>query len=174
MMIEILFDRFAACSLGERVAKLAALIASTHYPTGDRAALRRWAPGQPVPMAFYRLWLHHLDSELPPESQTMAWMALVWGLAAMGQKAYDAGRPFGQALAKSKFSEGRLDQLLSAPEDARIDLFMSAVRFLASKGEGFDWTEGARFLLTEDAEKRETLHRRLAADFYKALPKGKE
>ena len=160
----------AELSLGTMIAKLADMIGASHYPKGDHAALRRWAPGQPVPLAFYRLWLRHIDAELPPESQTPAWMTLAWGLATMGEGAHDPRRPLGQALAESQFAEGRLERLLSAPEEVRLELFMDAVRFLAAKGESFDWREAASVLLTTDPAKRETLHRRIAAAFYRHQP----
>lgn len=159
-------------TLGSDVARLAGVIGSPHFPGGDRAALRRWAPGQPVPLAFYRLWLRHLGSDSPPENRTEAWMAIVWAIATLGEGCHDPKRPFGQSLAESGFSEGRLERLLSAPDDVRIDLFMSAVRFLAAKGERFDLAEAARFLLTTDEGKREQVHRRIAQAFYRHLPKN--
>lgn len=149
--------------------KLAGILGATHYPNADRAALKRWAPGQPIPLAFYRLWLRHAGDDLPPESQTQEWMTLVWGLAASGDGYHDRKRPLGQALAESKFSEGRLERLLSAPDEIRGELFMSVVRFLAAKGERFDWAEAARFMLTRDANKREAVHRRIAQAFYRHL-----
>lgn len=156
-----------APTLAADIARLANVLGATHYPNGDHAALRRWAPGQPVPVAFYRLWLRHLGRDLPHEPQTEAWAALAWGLATVGPGGHAPQRPFGQALAESGFSEGRLERLLSAPEDARLDLFMSAIRFLAAKGECFDWLEAAQFLLTHDADKREGIHRRIASAYYR-------
>lgn len=161
-----------ASSLAVTVGRLAHAIGAAHYPTGDRAALRRWASGQPLPLAFYRLWLGHVDEELPPQANTAAWMLLAWCLATLGADAHAPERPWGQSLAESGFSEGRLERLLSAPDDVRADLFMGAVRFLASKGERFDLTEAARFLLTADTDKREAVHRRIAQAFYRHLPKN--
>ncbi|MEW6695412.1 MAG: type I-E CRISPR-associated protein Cse2/CasB [Pseudomonadota bacterium] len=159
-----------APDLASRIARLVSVIGHEHFPSGDRAALRRWAPGQSIPLAFYRLWLRHQGDDLPGESQTEAWMALAWGVATSGQDCHDPRRPWGQALAESRFAEGRLEQLLSAPDDVRIDLFMSAVRFLAAKGESFDWRDAAQFLLTQDAAKRDSLNRRIAASYYRHLP----
>ena len=62
-----------------------------------------------------------------------------------------------------------IERLLSAPDDVRIDLFMSAVRFLAAKGERFDARDAAQLLLTLDADKREGLHRRIAAAYFRHL-----
>jgi CRISPR system Cascade subunit CasB len=161
-----------ASSLAATVGRLAHAIGAAHYPNGDRAALRRWAPGQPLPLAFYRLWLRHVDEELPAEASTEAWMLLAWSLATLGAGSHAPERPWGQALAESSFAEGRLERLLSAPDDVRADLFMSAVRFLAAKGERFDLAEAARFLLTTDESKREHVRRRLAQSFYRHLPKN--
>jgi len=160
-------DTATGSSLGARVAQMAAIIGAEHYPNGERAALRRWSPGQSIPLAFYRLWLRHLGDDLPPEFQTLVWMTIAWGLATLGKEGHDPRRPLGQALAESQFSERRLEQLLSAPEDVRPDLFMSAVRFLAAKGERFDWRDGAAFLLTQDNEQRQRLNHRIAAAFYR-------
>jgi CRISPR system Cascade subunit CasB len=158
--------------LATEVRRLAATVTASHYPTGDRAALRRWAPGQPVPLAFYRLWLRHMRSDLPPESQTNAWIALAWSIATLGAGGHVPQRSLGQALAESGFSEGRLERLLSAPEEVHLELFMSAVRLLAAKGKGFDLLDAARFLLTTDAAKREGIYRRIAEGFYRYLPKN--
>lgn len=153
-------------SLASDIAHVARVLSAEHYPNGERAALRRWAPGQPVPLAFYRLWLRHLGRELPPEPQTEAWMALTWGLATAGPDSHDPKRPWGQSLAESGYSEGRLERLLSAPEGVRLDLYMNAVRFLTAKGEHFDWSEAAQFLLTQDPSKRDGLNRRIAAAYF--------
>lgn len=157
--------------LASTVGRLAHVIGDKHFPTGDRAALRRWAPGQPLPLAFYRLWLRQMDGDLPGEAAIQAWMLLAWSLATLGAEAHAPQRPWGQALAESGFAEGRLERLLSAPADVRPDLFMAAVRFLAAKGERFDLAEAARFLLTTDEDKREHVHRRIAQAFYRHLPK---
>jgi CRISPR system Cascade subunit CasB len=160
-----------ATSLVSAIARLAGLIGASHYPNGDRAALRRWTPGQPVPLAFYRLWLRHLGQEIPSERQIEAWATLAWGIATCGTVCHDPHRPLGRALTECRFAEGRLERLLSAPDDVRLDLFMSAVRFLAAQGERFDWHDAALFLLTTDADKRESLHRRIASDYYRHQPK---
>jgi len=162
----------AAAPLTTPVARLAGVIGAPHYPAGDRAALRRWAPGQPLPLAFYRLWLRHAGSDLPAEAHTESWMTLAWGLATMGAHAHQPGRALGQALAESRYSEGRLERLLAAPDALRVDLFMSAVRFLAAKNERFDWGEAATFLLATDADKREGIRRRIASTYFRNLPKN--
>lgn len=159
-------------SLASAVARLAAVIAKPHYPAGDRAALRRWTPGQATPLAFYRLWLRHADGDLPSEDQTQAWLTLAWCVATLGENAHIPTRRLGQSLAESGFSEGRLERLLSAPDSVRSELLMSAVRFLAAKGECFDLVEAACFLLTTDEARREGINRSIAEAFYRHLPKN--
>lgn len=170
-MTEIAQAPVAGASLAAIVARLAGVIGAPHYPAGDRAVLRRWAPGKPVPLAFYRLWLCHAGGELPTEAHTEAWMTLAWGIATMGAQAHQPGRPLGQTLAESRYSEGRLERLLAAPDALRTDLFMSTVRFLAAKNERFDWRDAATFLLVTDADKREGIHRRIANAYFRHLPK---
>lgn len=154
-------------NLGSLIARLAHIVHAAHYPAGDRAALRRWAPAQPLPLAFYRLWLRQAASDLPSEEQTQAWMTILWSIATLGAGGHVPKRSLGQALAESDYSEGRLEQLLGAPEDKRVELLMSAVRFVAAKGNGFDLADAASFLLTTDPDKRERLHRRLAIHYYR-------
>lgn len=158
-------------SLAATVGRLAGVIGHPHYPTGDRAALKRWAPGQPLPLAFYRLWLRHIEDDLPTETQAPAWMALAWGMATLGAASLRMERPLGRALAESGFAEARLERLLGAPDDLRVELFMSAVRFLAAKNESFNWLDAATFLLTTDAQARERVCRRIALAFYRHQPR---
>ena len=148
------------------ISRLATAIA--HAGNADRAAIKRWSIGRPLPMAFYRLWLLKIGEEFPPESQITSWALLAWGLALMGGRR-DPKRSLGTALAKSGLHEMRLERLLQADKDLRPFLFASIVRFLAVKDESFDWTQAAAFLLTHDSEKREALHRRIAADYYRHL-----
>ncbi|WP_018234385.1 type I-E CRISPR-associated protein Cse2/CasB [Thioalkalivibrio thiocyanodenitrificans] len=149
------------------VGRIAALFSSAHYPSSDRAALKRWAPGQPTPLAYYRLWMCHLRQDPPSDSQTMAWSCVAWALASAGGASHQPSRPLGQALAEARFSEARLEQMLSAPEEVRARLCQAAVRFLAAKGERWNFSELAHYLLTRDAEKREAVNRRIASSYYR-------
>jgi len=164
----------AGQTLAQTVAHLARVLALGHYPNGDRAALKRWAPGISLPLAYYRLWLLHLRTDPPSEHDTPAWMAIVWGLALAGTEAHQPKRALGQALAQSGFAQARLERLLSAPEALRFEFYQSAVRFLAAKGEGCNWTDWASYLLTHDPDKREGLHRRIAQSYYRHLPRTED
>jgi CRISPR system Cascade subunit CasB len=158
----------AAENLRSRAGRLAAVLASRGFPAADRAALKRALPGRSPPLAFYRLWLRHIDEDLPAESQTSDWATLAWGMAASGTSPHRPDRSLGSALAEAKYSEARLERLLDAPDDlTRRRLFASLVRFMAAKGECFDWTQAAQLLLTRDAGARDGVHRRVATDYYR-------
>ena len=158
-------------SLSGQIGRLASLLASGHFNNADRAALKRYAAGQPPPLAFYRLWLRHLRAELPEAGWTRTWALLVWGLAFMGVRAHRRDRSLGRALAEAAYAEARLERLLAADEGIREDLFASLVRFMAAKGESFDWCDAALLLLTKDSDMRERCHRRIASDYYRYLPR---
>lgn len=155
--------------LAHRVGRLASYVGGSRLAPGERAALKRWAPGQAPPLTFYRLWLQGLGEELPAPEQGQAWMQIAWGLA-MGV-AHRRERPLGRALAESHFAEARLERLLAAPPALLPGLFSALVRFLGAKGETFDWLDGARLLLSHDGERREAVHRRIASHYYSHLPR---
>lgn len=157
-------------SMTARIAKLSRMISTEHYPTEDRAALKRYSPGCVIPLAFYRLWLKHMEEKLP--DNITAWAAIAFGLATMGKEAHQPGRPLGRVLAEAGYSEARIEQILASDDDVRIKLFTNMVHFLSARGKGFNWTEAARFLLTTDESKREAIHLRIASDFYRTLFKS--
>ena len=161
----------SAESLSARVDRLASILANPHFPVSDFASLRRHAPGRPPPLAFYRLWLRQLGDDLPPESQSAAWMLLTWGLAFIGAGGHRRDRPLGRALAECGYSESRLERLLAADSDSLEPLFASVVRFLTAKRESFDWRDAAHLLLITDAQKREAIHRRIASTYYRHQPR---
>lgn len=153
--------------LPQRIARIARIIGSSDFPTGDRAALRRMVPGQPVPMAFYRFALRHLPESW--ESRLTDWMTVVAGMAIMHPSIHRPDVGLGAALAEAGYSEARLERLLASEGDTRRSLLLRAARFAGAKGFAFNWTDGAQLLLTTDGEKRERLHRRIARDFYSNL-----
>lgn len=157
--------------LASRIGRLAAVLSADSYPGSDRAALKRHAPGQPPPLAFYRLWLRHMQSDPPNEDAAGAWALLSWGLASCGPEAHRPDKSLGQALAECGYSEARVERLLAASDDdMRLALVAGLVRFVAAKGAAFDWTHLAQLLLTRDASLRERIHVRIASDYYRHLP----
>jgi CRISPR system Cascade subunit CasB len=153
-------------SLNSTMARIAAMIGADHFPTGERAALKRMARDEPPGLAFYRFWPRYLGAEAPPDGRVREWAALLAGIALMGRNAHQPGRRFGTVLAETRYSEDRLERLLGTDDpEVRRTLFLRAVRFLAAKGEAFDWIGAASWLLASD-DKREDSARRIARDFY--------
>lgn len=153
--------------LGGVVARIAGTISDDRFPTGDRASLRRMHPDQPPPMKFCGFAVRHLPEGW--EGRLKDWMTLVAGIALMAPNAHRSKTGLGKALANAKFSELRLERLLAARGDLKRILLLGTSRFLAAKGEPFNWKEGAQLLMTEDPQKREWINFRIARDFYSAI-----
>lgn len=159
-------------SLDQRVGRLVAAMGNAGFSAADRAALKRMTVGVAPPLAFYRLWLRTLDDDIPHAALTPAWMVIVSGLAIASSVAHRPDRGFGQALAESGWNEARLERLLSAgDESSTLKLASDALRYLAAKGEGFDWGQVARLLLARTDASQDAIHRRIATDYYRYQPR---
>lgn len=156
-------------SLWASIARLAGILSSEHFPSGDRAALKRMAPDQRPPLAFYRLAFRELPEGW--ESRRFAWQTLTAGLALASNQGnpHNRNQPLGRALAEQGYSEARLERLLAAEGDTLHILLLRAARFLAAKGETVDWTDAARLLLTSSDGGKEQIRREIARDFYRNL-----
>lgn len=133
--------------------------------------LKRWAPGQPIPLAFYRLWLRFVSDGLPDPETTPAWMLVAWGVSLMGSRSNQPERAFGRALAEAGVTYSRVERLLDAPHDVLPDLLTSVVRQMSAAKEGFDWSEAAELLLARKTAARESIRRRIAVAYYRYQPK---
>jgi len=129
-------------------------------------------PGQNPPLAYFRFALRYLPSSW--EQQLDDWIAITAGIALMSPQAHDPERKMGRALAEVGFSEERLERLLSSDGEVRRLLLLRAARFLAAKSKAMNWVEGAQLLLTPKGERRESLHRRIAKDFYDVLVQAEQ
>lgn len=156
-------------TLEQQMGRIAGIIGSERFPTGERAVLRRMSPGRPLPLPFYRFAFGHLPTGW--EYAIEDWTTLVAGIALMSPNAHRAQVGLGGALGETGYSEFRLERLLAAEHDVRRALFLRAVRFLAAKSKAFNWAEGARFLLTKNESKRDTLNLAIARDFYSRVDK---
>ncbi|QXP88315.1 type I-E CRISPR-associated protein Cse2/CasB [Methylococcus capsulatus] len=151
-------------SLASLIGHLAATIAAEHFPTGDRAALRRLNPDTPPNLAFYRFAFRHLPQNW--ENRRTAWTALVAGIALMCPKPHRPDRSVGLTLAETGYSEKRLERLLAAEGDTLHTLLLRAARFLAAKNESCNWTDFAHLLLDRNPEKARL---KIARDYYRNL-----
>lgn len=152
-------------SLKSLIGRIAGIIGSEDFPTGERAALKRLAPDRPPSLAFYRFCFRYL-----PESwqrQVGAWQVILAGLALMGTQPHRPDRPLGQALAEQRYSEARLERLLAAQDEVLHTLTLRVARFLAAKGESVNWLDLANLLLAQDRDKHEAVRLKIAGDYYR-------
>ncbi len=149
------------------IARLASVIESDSFSTGDRAALRRMPLNKAPPLAFHRLALRNLPENW--ERNQSDWMTLVAGIAIMTPNAFRPGQGLGEALGNAGYSEARLERLLAADGETRRTLLLRAARFLASKGIAFNWADAAYLLLTQDQQKQEQTNLRIARGFFFSL-----
>lgn len=161
-------------SLQAIIARLAGTLGSEHFPTGDRAALKRMDPDQPPPLAFYRFAFRELPEGW--EHRRSAWQTLTAGMALAGNQGnpHNRDRRLGRVLAEQGYSEARLERLLAASGETLETLLLRAIRYLVAKGETLDWTDCARLLLVGDDDKRERTRREIAGDYYRNLKENKE
>lgn len=151
------------------IGHIAGVLASPGFPTGDRAALRRMSPEQPLPLTFYRFAIRHIPKEWDrgPKNER-DWATVIAGMAIMSPNAHRPDVGFGRALGETGFSEARLERLLQSTGNTRRTLLLRAARFLAAKGKAGNWVDGAWFLLIpdHDLKRREEINRKIARDFY--------
>lgn len=155
--------------LADTIGHIVKVISSDRFPTGDRAALRRMTPGQPLPLVFYRFALQHLPEGWDrDQDRLLDWVTIVAGIALMSPNAHRIDLPLGKALAEARYSEVRLERLLASEGSIRRILLLRAARFLAAKGSPCNWVDTAQLLLTRDPQKREQVHKRIAKEFYQS------
>lgn len=157
----------SATSWEGRVGPLVARLTDASLPTSDRAALRRLHPLQPVPLVFYRFAIRTLpdDWDADPENEKN-WMTLVGGISLMAPLAHNPERTLGRALASTNYAEIRVERLLSSYGDTQRTLLLRAVRFLDAKSTSFNWADAARLLFTRDPDRRASVRRKIAQDYY--------
>jgi CRISPR system Cascade subunit CasB len=157
-------------NLGYHMGRVAGIICSDQFPTGERAAFRRMNPEQSPPLLFYRFALTHLPADW--EYNTVDWMVLLTGISIMAPDAHRPDLGVGKALATADYSEARLERLLASEGDTQRTLVLRSARLLAAKRTACNWGDYGQLLLTRDKEKREKLNRRIAKDFYQNIKKA--
>jgi CRISPR system Cascade subunit CasB len=153
----------------EHVPALAGVLASEHFPTGERASLKRMALEGPAPLAFHRFMLRHVDANWQAETWQDDWRTLICSLALQRDGGFDPQRPWGRALAEARFSEKRLERLLASRGETMRKLALRAARQLAAKGLAADWRDLADLLFSRKPEIREGVNRRIARSYYQSV-----
>lgn len=151
------------------VPAMSAVLKAEHFPAGELAALKRMALDGPAPLAFHRFILRHVGLPWQAESWTPEWRTLICSLAIQRDGGFDPSRPLGESLAGAGFSEHRLERLLASSGETLHILSLRAARQLAAKGITADWRQMAELLFSRNAATRESVNRRIARDYYRAL-----
>jgi CRISPR system Cascade subunit CasB len=135
------------------------------FPTGDRAELRRWTPGEVPPLAYWRLAADRIPADLHVGRDDRNWAFYVHAVALLAPEGHAPGVSIGDALRRTRYHEKRVARLLGADEgDAFRSALLQAVRWLASHRQGVDTVELAgafRFGGTDPTRER------IARGYYK-------
>lgn len=148
--------------------RLAALVNT--LGNGPQAELRRLDPCRTAtwPTAFYRLFTAEIEPHLRDvgEDAQRAWAAILSGMATLPQGVQHPGT----ALALARYSELRLNRLLSARDGRLLDEFRAAVCFLAAKKTSADWPQFGQLALHDpDSPLGQRLRCTLATAYYRTL-----
>ena len=148
--------------LAQAIAYLAGVIDSDDFPPGERASLRRWAPGEPPSLGFYRFAFRHLPDNW--ERRGEEWMTFLTCLALMCPRPHRPDVPLGTALAQTGYAESRLERLLATEGRALHILLLRAARFLRAKNAGCNCIDIADLLGIRSSAAKSRL--RIARSYY--------
>jgi CRISPR system Cascade subunit CasB len=165
----------AAPSRQKIIASIAGQLGADHYPTGDRAALKRMAPDDPSPGAYaaaVRLLLNAgADAEVKNDARLERWVRLLHGMALMSGPGHAPHgwrdeHAAGRVMFESGYSEDRLRRLLEARGKTFDELLSRMARFLAAKRAVIDWGDLAPLVLDgEESDRAEKARLNLMRQF---------
>ncbi|MDI3269895.1 MAG: type I-E CRISPR-associated protein Cse2/CasB [Bacillota bacterium] len=152
------------------IRRLAGVLESDTFPTGERARLRRMRPSAAPPLTFYRFALRYLPDDWDLSlARQKDWITIVAGMALMSPYIHSPQDPMGKVLAVQGYSEARLERFLAADEDVMRTLALRICRFLAAKGKPFNWLDLASLLLSRGDEQHRRVQERIARFYYRQL-----
>ena len=157
-------------------------VAIARASTGERAALARLDPDQPLrPQAIAALSRALENTRLEPENWHPAtwqrWALVAHGMALAG---HDSGARLGEQLARAQVAESRVTRLLTARGDAFTQLLPRLLRLLASQGVRPNWYELGPLIHKEsksdsDAQQEaETIRLGIAKAYFLAIQKSEK
>jgi len=157
------------------IASIAGQLGADHYPTGERAALKRMDPDDPSPGAYaaaVRLLLNAgADAEVKNDARLERWVRLLHGMALMSGPGHAPHgwrdeHATGRVMFESGYSEDRLRRLLEARGKTFDDLLSRMTRFLATRRAVIDWCDLAPLVLDgEESERAEQARLNLMRQF---------
>jgi CRISPR system Cascade subunit CasB len=159
------------------MAFVAGQLGAAHFPTGERAALKRMDPDAPTPGAYaaaVRLLLNAgADAEVRTDTRLKRWTLLIHAMALIsGPDHYPNGggeeNAAGRVMFDHGYSEDRLRRLLEARGKTFDDLLSRMARFLAAKRAIINWGDLAPLVLDgEESERAEQARLNLMRQFLK-------
>lgn len=165
MQTESAEEVYDASSPRRAVVRITQIVGLADYSPGDRAMLRRWSPGKPFDLAFFRFAFQHLPQEW--ERRAEDWQTLTTAIALLSPDPHRPDVSFGKALALAGYAEGRLERLLATEGDIFRTLLLRAARFLRAKNVACNCVDISNLLgLTWD---REAARMRIARDYFSEL-----
>lgn len=149
--------------------------------TGERAALARLSPEQPLrPHEIAALARALLSAGMQPETWHPAtwqrWTLIAHGMALAG---HDGAGRLGAQLARAGVAESRVTKLLTARAEAFTQLLPRVLRLLSSKSVRPNWKELGPLVLKEnstereDTQQAEQIRLRIAGAYFAALTQSK-
>jgi len=164
-----------AASRQKIIASIAGQLGADHYPTGERAVLKRMDPDDPSPGAYaaaVRLLLNAgADAEVKNDARLERWVRLLHGMALTSGPGHAPHgwrdeHAAGGVMFDSGYSEDRLRRLLEARGKTFDDLLSRMARFLAAKQGTVNWGDLAPLVLDpEDSERAEQARLNLMRQF---------
>jgi CRISPR type I-E-associated protein CasB/Cse2 len=129
----------AAVSRRDAVATMAAMLRSGATSTGQRARLRRADPSLGSRDALLEAELLFAGAGLAPRAEEHARWFLVLHCLALAEGRHAPGVEAGAVLARLRFGEGRLRQLVEADEQTLVELLPRIARRVATAGASMNW-----------------------------------
>lgn len=163
-----------ATTPAELTAAIVGALHNEHFPTGDRAALKRMAPEGRAPLAYHRFIMSKVPERWQGGRYESSWRTLIAAIALQPAHPHDANRPVGEALARIDFSEDRLERLLAADDSVLNTLVLRAARRLAAHHARANWNDLARLLFAYGDEARERINQRIARGYYRVPNRDSE
>lgn len=125
--------------------------------SGERAALARLSPDQPlrpnqIAALARALLAAGLESATWRPAIWQRWALIAHGIALAG---HDGTGRLGAQLARAGVAESRVTKLLTARDDAFVQLLPSVLRLLASKGVAPNWHELGPLVLKQDGDRED-------------------
>ena len=148
-------------------ATIAGVLHQEHFPSGERAALKRMKPSGRAPVAYHRFLMHTVPEALHSPLYEPCWRTLIAGIALQPAHPHDANQSLGQALTRIDFSEDRLERLLASDGSVLHTLVLRLARRLAVQHQKTNWNDLSRLLFAYNEEARERINTRIARDFYR-------